>query len=141
MSNIVSINSKASKAKFDGENLPSNQIPDPVGYRILLAPISIEETTAGGIIIAREEQAIQKVERFVAKVIKMGNLCYNDDKFRLHPKTKPIPWCNIGDVVSIGQHTGSRLPCIDENGKSFEFILINDDEVNCVINDVAILNI
>ncbi len=138
---IVPLNKQDNKLKFDGDTLSVDQIPDPTGYRIILAPISIEQVTSGQIILTSDTTKLAETTRFVAKVLKMGPLCYKHDKFRPHPNAAPVPWCKTGDVVSIGQYTGSKLPCKTEDGKSYELRVVNDDEIVTVISDVSILDV
>ena len=142
MTDIVSIKKNSSNItlRFDGGELTDEQIPDPTGYRIILAPISIEQKI-GQVILTRDTQKEAETTRFVSKVLKMGPLCYKHDKYKIHPKAEALPWCKVGDVVSTGQYTGSKLPCKDDKGKPFELRVVNDDEIVTVINDVGILNV
>ena len=128
--------------KFEGEHLTPDQLPKPAGWRVILAPIVIEETTAGGIVLVKEERDSQKHIRFVHKVLAMGPLCYKHDKFKEHPDAQRIePWCQVGDIISTGSYTGATIPCIDDNGQRFELKIVNDDEISSVITDPSILNI
>ena len=130
---------------FDGAELPPNQIPKPVGYRIVVAPISIEESTQGGIIITRADQKMLEHIRFVGKVIAVGPLAYKHAKFKSHPdQPHPEPWCKVGDIITTGQYTGSQIPCRVDSGqgpKEFSLRVINDDEVMTVIDNTEALNI
>ncbi len=126
---------------FDGDDLSLQQIPNPTGWRITLGPIRVNTESAGGIIMSSDTIKEGATRRFIAKVLKMGPLCYKADKFRPHPNAEPQPWCKVGDVISIGQYTGSTLPCIDNEGRPYNLKVINDDEVNCVISDTSILDI
>jgi len=80
--------------RFDGEQLSQEQIPVPTGWQVVLAPIQINETTSGGIIITRDDQKLQESARFISKVLAVGPLTYTGDKFKAHPDQKNItPWC------------------------------------------------
>ena len=57
-------------------------------------------------------------------VLKMGPLCYTEEKFTSGP------WCKKGDWVIFARYAGSRLPI--EGG---EVRLLNDDEVLGTIKD------
>ena len=59
----------------------ADQLPAPTGWRILVEPIDIEETTAGGIVLAKESVQKREYNRYVGKVISMGPDCYNHEKF------------------------------------------------------------
>jgi len=128
--------------RFDGEQLSQEQIPVPTGWQVVLAPIQINETTSGGIIITRDDQKLQESARFISKVLAVGPLAYTGDKFKAHPDQKNItPWCKVGDIVSTGQYAGSQIPCIGEDNKPYYLRLVSDDEIKTVITDASILNI
>ena len=141
MSDIVPIKQINKNIAFDGDHLTLDQIPAPTGYRIILAPISIEQVTAGAIILTQSTQQEAETTRFVAKVLKMGPLCYKHDKFREHPNRSIKPWCKVGDIVSTGQYTGSQLPCLTVDGKSYILKVVNDDEIVTIITDASILDV
>lgn len=127
---------------FDGDELSQEQLPIAVGWQVILAPIQIQETTSGGIIITRDDQKLQESARFISKVLALGPLAYTGDKFKAHPdQNNPEPWCKVGDIVSTGQYAGSTIPCIGSNNKAYYLRLVSDDEIKTVITDTSILNI
>lgn len=126
---------------FDGEDLPPEQLPIPTGWRILVAPISIDESTSGGIIITKADQKLLEHIRFVGRVLAVGPLVYKHEKFKTHPdQMVPEPWCRVGDIITTAQYAGSQIPC-RVDGKEYNLRVINDDEVNTVITDTGVLNI
>ena len=103
----------------------AKQIPEPSGYRILIALPEIEEKTEGGIYITDERKSAETVASIVGYVMKMGPDCYSDsDRF---PNG---PWCNVGDWVLMNAYSGTRFKI----GES-EFRLINDDSVQAVVEN------
>ena len=103
----------------------ARQLPDPTGYRILVAIPEVSETTDGGIIKPhqlRHEEAISSVVVFVLKV---GPDAYADEK-----RFPSGPWCKEGDFVLIHPFAGTRLVI---HGR--EFRIINDDTVLGVVED------
>lgn len=126
---------------FEGDTLSQEQIPTPTGWRIVLGPIRINNISSGGVIMSSDNVKEDETQRFIAKVLKMGPLCYRSDKFKEHPNAQATAWCKVGDIVSIGQYTGSTLPCIDEDGRPYKLKVVNDDEINCVVEDASILDI
>jgi len=130
-----------SNIKFDGDDLTPEQIPIASGYTVILAPIHIEESTSGGIVLIKDDVKAQESTRFISKVIAMGPLAYTGDKFKIHPKGKPIPFCKIGDIVAHGQYSGSQLPCKNKDGSSYYLRFMNDDEIKMVIHDTEILDV
>ena len=112
--------------RLDPDNIKEmvNQLPEPVGYRLLVLPFTPKEKTKGGIIIAPEALDKFRIATTCGYVLKMGPLCYQDkDKFQ-------DPWCKKGDWVIFARYAGSRLPI--EGG---EVRILNDDEVLGTIAD------
>ena len=126
---------------FDGDTLTEEQIPNPGGWTVVLAPIHIDERTSGGIVLVKDDVKAQESTRFVSKVLAMGPLAYTGDKFKPHPNANPIPFCKVGDIVAHGQYTGATLPCKDSKGQAFYLRFMNDDEIKMVIPDVEVLNV
>lgn len=126
--------------RFDGDELTPEQIPQASGYTVILAPIRIEEKTAGGIVLMNDDIKTQEHTRFISKVLALGPLCYTGDKFKPHPNASAIPFCKVGDIVAHGQYSGAKLPCIAEDGRPYTLRFMNDDEIKMVIHDTSILN-
>jgi co-chaperonin GroES (HSP10) len=101
------------------------QIPKPVGYRLLIALPTVEETFAGGIVKAAETLREEYILSMVGLVVDMGDQAYKDkDRF---PEGA---WCKPGDYVMFRANTGTRFKV----GKA-EYRLMNDDSVEAVIDD------
>lgn len=109
----------------DQESQTSTQMPEPSGYKILIALPDVEEATEGGIIKAEETRYAESVATIVGFVLKMGPDCYKDQK-----RFPSGPWCSEGDFILMRTYTGTRFRI---HGK--EFRLINDDSVEAVIDD------
>ena len=109
----------------DQESQASTQMPEPSGYKILIALPDIEEATEGGIIKAEETRYAESVATIVGFVLKMGPDCYKDQK-----RFPSGPWCSEGDFILMRTYTGTRFRI---HGK--ELRLINDDSVEAVIDD------
>ena len=112
--------------RLDPDNIDTvGELPEPVGYRILVLPFTPKEKTKGGILIAQETLDKLRIAVNCGYVIKMGPLAYKDkDKFGEQP------WCKKGDWVIFARYAGSRLPI--EGG---EVRILNDDEVLGTIKD------
>ena len=100
-----------------GKDLLS-ELPEPSGYRLLVLPFTPKNKTKGGIIFSQETLDRARIATTCGYVLKMGPLCYKDEKFTSGP------WCKKGDWVIFARYAGSRLPI--EGG---EVRLLNDDEV------------
>ena len=110
---------------IDQESQKSTQMPEPSGYKILIALPDIDEATEGGIIKAEETRYAESVATIVGFVLKMGPDCYKDQK-----RFPSGPWCSEGDFILMRTYTGTRFRV---HGK--ELRLINDDSVEAVIDD------
>jgi len=103
----------------------AKQLPEPSGYRILIALPEADEKTEGGIIKAASLVERESVGSICGFVIKLGPDAYNDE--RRFPNG---PYCKEGDWILMRSYTGTRFLV---HGK--EFRLINDDSVEAVVQD------
>jgi co-chaperonin GroES (HSP10) len=105
-------------------------LPELPGFHVLVRPVSVKETTKGGIIIPNSTREDMSYLTTVGKVIKMGNLAYNDtDKF---PKG---PWCKEGDYICYAKHAGQKIQY-----KEVKMILLYDDQVIMKVQDPKFLD-
>ena len=112
---------------FDKTEDRATQLPEPKGWRILIAIPEVEETTVGGVIKADITKHIEQTSTVIGLVLKMGDLCYKDaDRFGEDAE----PWCKEGDFVLTGAYKGVRF-----NIYGKEFRIINDDTVQAVVED------
>jgi len=102
-----------------------SQLPEPTGYKILIALPEVDEKTEGGIIKAQETMHLEEVGSIVGFVMKLGPDAYEDKK-----KFPNGAYCKEGDFVLMRSYSGTRFSI---HGK--EFRLINDDSVEAVIDD------
>jgi co-chaperonin GroES (HSP10) len=114
--------------KIEGVNVKQEDeaaIPEPVGYRLLIALPEVETVTKGGVHIPDKLVDMEKVASVVGLVVAVGDLAYKDmDKFPTGP------WCKEGDYVIFRSYSGTRIRV-----GSQEFRLINDDTVEAVVDD------
>ena len=101
-----------------GEDL-INELPEPSGWRILVLPFTPPTKSKGGLIYSQETLDKARIATTCGYVLKMGSLCYTEEKFNTSG-----PWCKKGDWVIFARYAGSRLPI--EGG---EVRILNDDEV------------
>jgi len=127
---------------FEAENVPLEKLPKPAGWRLLLAPVKINEISKGGIVIVDESRKTAEYFRNIAKVVAMGAECYQHPKFQGGiglEKATPKPWCKVGDVVQYSSYTGADM-VIQHEGTECKLRFINDDEVISVIEDLSVMN-
>tara|TARA_R100001369_G_scaffold58541_1_gene85492 strand:+ start:302 stop:673 length:372 start_codon:yes stop_codon:yes gene_type:complete len=103
-----------------------NQLPIPVGYRVLVAMPEVEDTYGeSGIIKSSKEVQMDTVMSTIGLVLDMGSQAYSDkDRF------PSGPWCKQGDYVMFRMNTGTRFKV---NG--VEYRLMNDDSIEAVVID------
>ena len=105
-------------------------LPELPGFHILVRPVSVKEKTKGGILIPNSTKEDMSYLTTVGKVIKIGNLAYNDtDKF---PKG---PWCKEGDYICYAKHAGQKIQY-----KEVKMILLYDDQVIMKVEDPKYLD-
>ena len=103
----------------------ASQLPEPKGYKLLIALPRIDEATEGGIIKSAQSQHHESIATVVGWVMSMGSDAYaNLDRF------PSGPYCQVGDWVIFRAYSGTRIKI---HGK--EFRLINDDTVEAVVED------
>jgi len=102
------------------------QIPKPVGYRILIALPNIEETFGeSGLLKSEKTMRDEYILSMIGLVLDMGDQAYSDtDRF---PNG---PWCQRGDYIMFRANSGTRFKV----GKH-EYRLLNDDSVEAVVDD------
>ena len=101
------------------------KLPEPQGYKLLIAIPKLEEKTSGGVIIPDKLKGMEQTASIIGLVIAMGKAAYKDsDKF------PDGPYCKEGDFVIFRSYSGTRFKLRGE-----EFRLINDDTVEAVVDD------
>ena len=101
------------------------QLPDPVGYKLLIAMPDAEEKTKGGILKASQTLRDEEVSNICGYVIELGPDAYKDEG-----KFHNGPYCKKGDWVIFRSYSGTRMKVYGQ-----EFRLINDDTVEAVVED------
>ena len=89
------------------------------GFHILVKPCSVKNKTKGGIFIPDSTQDDIAYLTTVGRVVVMGDISYADKSKFPHG-----PWCEVGDYVCYGKHSGSKLFYQGQR-----FILLFDDQI------------
>jgi|TARA_R100001443_G_scaffold23993_1_gene36118 co-chaperonin GroES (HSP10) len=118
---------KSDKEELTPKEIESNkkQLPEPSGYRILVAMPVADEKTEGGILKANSTIRDEEVSNICGMVIKLGPDCYKDER-----RFPSGPWCKEKDWVVFRAYSGTRMKMYGQ-----EFRLINDDTVEAVVED------
>lgn len=101
------------------------QLPRPVGYRLLIALPVVEETYESGIVKADRTRHEEQILSMMGAVIDMGEQAYSDKE-----RFPTGPWCEVGDFVMFRPNSGTRFKV---NGQ--EYRLLNDDSIEAVVPD------
>ena len=102
-----------------------SQLPDPKGWRILIAMPIATDKTDGGILKAASTVRDEELSNICGYVLKLGEECYKDLK-----RFPSGAWCKKGDWVLFRAYSGTRIKMYGQ-----EFRLINDDTVEAVVDD------
>ena len=103
----------------------ATQLPEPKGYKLLIALPEIEEKTDGAIIKSSQSMHEESISTVVGYVLSMG-----PDAYANYGRFPTGPYCQEGDWVLFRAFSGTRIKI---HGK--EFRLINDDTVEAVVED------
>jgi len=102
-----------------------DKLPQPTGWRILVLPFKMNETTKGGVIMNESTLERQQVASQCGNVLAMGSECYKDKE-----RYPTGPWCKVGDWVVFARYAGSRI-----NIEGGEVRLLNEDEILATVKD------
>ena len=94
-------------------------LPELPGYHVLVRPVSIKEKTKGGILLPDSTRDDMAYLTTVGEVVALGDLAYHDME-----KFAKGPWCEVGDYVCYGKHSGQKIKY-----KGLKYILLFDDQV------------
>ena len=110
--------------KVEDEELKA-KLPEPSGYRLLIAIPEISEKTEGGVYMPDQLKKAEETATIIGFVVKIGPEAYVDEA-----KFPNGPWCKEGDFVIFRSYSGTRFKVQGQ-----EFRLINDDTVEAVVED------
>ena len=113
----------AEKIELDEDT--TRKLPEPKGYKLLIAIPKLEEKTQGGVIIPDKLKGLEQTASIVGLVIALGDAAYKDAE-----KFPDGPYCKEGDFVIFRSYSGTRFKLRGE-----EFRLINDDTVEALVDD------
>ena len=113
----------AEKIELDEDT--TRKLPEPKGYKLLIAIPKLEEKTQGGVIIPDKLKGLEQTASIIGLVIALGEAAYKDTE-----KFPDGPYCKEGDFVIFRSYSGTRFKI-----KGEEFRLINDDTVEAVVDD------
>mgnify|MGYP003138038159 CR=1 FL=1 len=109
-----------------------DRLPQPTGWRILIAPFRPPTKSKGGILLNQKTLEEDVVQTQVGYVLKMGNLAYKDKQ--RYPEGA---WCQEREWVIFARYAGSRFRLNGDKKAAFgsEVRILNDDEILGTILD------
>tara|TARA_R110000796_G_scaffold4091_3_gene15615 strand:+ start:104 stop:496 length:393 start_codon:yes stop_codon:yes gene_type:complete len=117
--------SKTAQIKESKAARNANQLPDPTGYKILIALPDPDKEFDGGILKSNKTLQDEEIGSIIGAVLKIGPDCYADSK-----RFPSGAYCKEGDWIMMRSYSGTRFKVHGQ-----EFRLINDDSVEAVVED------
>lgn len=99
--------------------IPYDELPQPMYWRMLVMPVRPQEKSKGGIVIASAAQDAQEHLNYIGKVVAVGGCCGKHKKFEGEEKV-----VGVGDWVLYSRYAGQKVEY-----KGLKMLFINDDEV------------
>ena len=108
------------------DNELEQQLPRPVGYRVLIALPETEKTYGNTSVLKTDKEVHHDyIMSIMGLVIDMGDGAYGDKE-----RFPDGAWCKEGDFVMFRANSGTRFKVA---GK--EYRLLNDDSIEAVVSD------
>ena len=102
------------------------QLPKPVGYRVLVALPQVEETFGDtGLVKSSTTINQEHIMSIIGLVLDMGEQANSDEE-----RFPTGPWCKPGDYVMFRMNTGTRFKV-----GGVEYRLMNDDSIEATVAD------
>jgi len=112
--------------KISEEQEFEQQLPKPVGYRLLIALPQVSETYEGTKVLKTDkERDRDHIMSIIGMVVDMGSDAYKDES-----RYPDGPWCQPGDYVMFRMNSGTRFKM-----GTVEYRLMNDDSIEAVVAD------
>lgn len=100
-----------------------------VGHRVIVRPDAVVTKSKGGIMLAidekREQASAQK-----GTVISIGEMAWKNAVYGYGIEGWK-PWCNLGDRVYFARYAGKTFR--DEDDPDIYFVVLNDEDIQCLV--------
>ncbi len=90
----------------------------PLGHRVLVKPVVIEEKTQSGLYIPQQSVDLERAGVDKGEVVAIGNTAWKDERLG------GTNWCEVGDTVIWARYAGK--PVLDGE---VTYHLLNDEDV------------
>lgn len=115
--------------------VPEHRSIDPAGFRVLVYPDPLEETTKGGIILARQDERLHKAAQQTGTLVAVGPIAWKAfDKPGFFGKlfNRWFRWAKVGQRVFYVKYGGMFVE--DPETKDV-YVLLNDEDISGTIRD------
>ena len=106
----------------------ASSLPRAVGHKLVCIVPEVSDKIDGTTLDLVRDYSTMKQEEHATTVLFV--LRAGPDAYKDKERFPSGPWCEEGDFVVVRTYTGTRLKVF---GK--EFRIINDDQVDCVVDD------
>ena len=103
-------------------------LPVPLYWRVMIAPVAPKEETKGGIIIPKMNQDAQDILNCVGIVVALGSYAGAHERLGGDGTSANAVFPKVGDTVFYGRHAGAMML-----HKGRKVILLNDDEILALV--------
>ena len=107
-------------------------LPVPLYWRIVIAPVKPREESRGGIIIPKANQDAQEILNCVGVVVALGSSAGAHERLGGDGVTAGAVFPKVGDTVFYGRHAGAHF-----KHSGVHVIILNDDEILAIVPNPA----
>lgn len=104
-------------------------LPRPLGWRIVVRPVSIKKITKGGIHLPDNVVSDMQSLTTVGRVLAIGPLTFSS------PEMGGFPWYKVGDHITYAKYAGTKFLY-----KGVRLLILNDDEPILSVDDPRLLD-
>ena len=111
---------------------PEN-IPQPLGWHVLIRPYPVKSKSKGGIIMTSETDTMNYLLN-IGRVVAVGPCAWNRPEHK-NREGESFLWANVGDFVTYPKHAGHK-----RKYKDVSFIIMNDENLNEILRDPVVFS-
>lgn len=112
-----------------------DDLPKPLFWRVLVAPIKPKEVSKGGIVLAVANLEAQEILNYLGKVVALGPMAGKHERLGGDGRANP-DFPKVGDYVAYGRYAGQRL-----SHKNVRLLVCNDDELLAIVPNPETLQV
>lgn len=123
----------------DDTELPDgflDDLPRPLYWRVLIAPMRPKEVSKGGIVLALANQEAQEILNYIGKVVALGPMAGTTERLGGDGTSAGPSFPKVGDYVAYGRYAGQKV-----SHKNVRLLLCNDDELLAVVPNPETLQV